>query len=93
MAQTLSIEEEIRSALKDALPRMQTDGGGISLLEVRSNGDVYLRMEGTCTFCPSREISARCLVENLKVKLPDLGPIIILGDHSEQIFPDFIPNN
>lgn len=69
--------EYIESALDELLPAMVADGGGAKLLSVES-GVATLGLLGTCTFCPSRQLSAEALARGLQERVPELTEIKIL---------------
>jgi Fe-S cluster biogenesis protein NfuA len=68
--------ESIESALHELLPAMVADGGGAKLLSV-DGGTAIVGLVGTCTFCPSRQLSADALARGLQERVPDLTEITI----------------
>ena len=61
--------EAVQNALKNVLPRMITDGGGIEVVQIEGS-IITLRFLGTCNACPSREISARVIIKNIIAEFP-----------------------
>jgi len=69
--------ESIKSALDELLPAMVADGGGAKLLSVEG-GIATVGLVGTCTFCPSRQLSANALARGLQARVPELTEIKII---------------
>ncbi len=73
----LSLEDQINAAMRELLPAMQVDGGGAEEVSMK-DGRLVLRLIGTCTCCPSRELSAKSLAEGLSRRVPTLREVRIL---------------
>jgi Fe-S cluster biogenesis protein NfuA len=58
-----SIKERIEQALDHCRPYLKADGGNIQLVNIKENGIVELRYEGTCTICPLSPLTLRAGIE------------------------------
>ena len=57
-------------------PALQGDGGDIALLRIEQN-DVYVRLVGSCSSCPSSVMTMKMGVEALlREELPGFGNLI-----------------
>jgi Fe-S cluster biogenesis protein NfuA len=57
-------------------PALQGDGGDIALIRIERN-DVYVRLVGSCSSCPSSVMTMKLGVEALlKEELPGFGSLI-----------------
>lgn len=57
-------------------PALQGDGGDITLLRIEAN-DVYVRLVGSCSTCPSSILTMKMGVESLlREELPGFGSLI-----------------
>ena len=70
----VDFEARVLRAMATLLPAMVADGGGAEVVSV-TQGEVSIRLIGSCLFCPSRPMSAEALKRNLRRLLPDLGMI------------------
>ena len=81
LSQPASVADGFDAAIMEALdalrPAMETDGGGVELVEI--NGDqVVLRLIGSCIFCPSRALSASALQRRLSERVPQISSVLVL---------------
>lgn len=61
---------QVEQVLESLRPAMAADGGNVELMGI-SDGYVRLRLTGTCTMCPSAELTLRRGIEPaLKQELP-----------------------
>ncbi len=69
--------ETVQELLDDLVrPALQADGGDISLLKVEEN-DVYVKLVGACTSCPSSVMTLRMGVERLlQDEFPEMGELV-----------------
>jgi Fe-S cluster biogenesis protein NfuA len=77
----------VARALDGLLPAMAVDGGGARILSADASG-VVIELIGSCTFCPSRGMSAEALERGLRARLPTLGHVRIFtkaGGHEETV--------
>lgn len=58
----LSVEERVLGALDDVRPYLESHGGNVQLLEV-GEGTVRLRMQGSCSGCPSSAVTLKLAIE------------------------------
>jgi Fe-S cluster biogenesis protein NfuA len=57
-------------------PALQGDGGDITLIKVENN-DVYVKLVGSCSTCPSSIMTMKLGVEALlKEEFPGMGQLI-----------------
>jgi hypothetical protein len=56
------VEERVRTALEEVGPYLGTHGGGVELLGV-ADGVARLRLEGSCSGCPSSTVTLRTAIE------------------------------
>jgi Fe-S cluster biogenesis protein NfuA len=63
-------------ALVELLPAMVADGGGVEVIRVNEDS-VWVRLIGTCLFCPSRKKSALALEAGLRKKVPQLRSVFV----------------
>ena len=67
--------EEVETALEDIRPALRADGGDVSLIRVEGN-DVYVRLVGACSTCPSATMTLLYGVTRvLQDNLPELGEV------------------
>ena len=70
------LKDNIILALAEILPPMEADGGGLELLSVE-NSSATLKLIGTCSYCPSRKLSADALTAELLERVPNLDKVHI----------------
>ena len=57
--------EQVQELFEDMVrPALQSDGGDIDLLKVEDN-DVYVRLTGACSTCPSSTVTMKMGIERL----------------------------
>lgn len=61
------VEERVREALSGVAPYLLSHGGGVELVEVRE-GIARLRLEGSCSGCPSSRVTLKLAVEDAVMK-------------------------
>lgn len=68
----------VAGALESVRPYLATHGGNVELVEVRDDGRVVLRLEGSCDGCPSSQLTLRHTIEEAVVAAaPDIRSIEI----------------
>ena len=69
--------EEIQALLDEMVrPALQGDGGDITLIKVEGN-DIYVRLVGSCSTCPSSIATMKMGVEALfREEFPNMGQLI-----------------
>lgn len=69
------VEERVRGALEGVLPYLQSHGGHVELLGVEE-GVVQLRLEGSCSGCPSSAMTLKLAIEEAIFKAaPDVEEV------------------
>lgn len=60
---TTSLSVLADDALRAVRPAMRADGGDVEVVGVADNGQVSVRMCGTCVACPSKELTLKHGIE------------------------------
>jgi Fe-S cluster biogenesis protein NfuA/nitrite reductase/ring-hydroxylating ferredoxin subunit len=69
------VEERVRRALDEVRPYLESHGGDVELLAV-DDGVVRLRMEGSCSGCPSSTVTLKLAIEEaIRKAAPDVEEI------------------
>jgi Fe-S cluster biogenesis protein NfuA len=69
------LERRVRTALAEVRPYLESHGGNVELLGIEE-GVVRLRMQGSCSGCPSSTITLKLAIEEAIHKAaPDVGEI------------------
>jgi Fe-S cluster biogenesis protein NfuA/nitrite reductase/ring-hydroxylating ferredoxin subunit len=69
------LEERVREALAEVRPYLESHGGDVELLGIEA-GVVRLRMEGSCSGCPSSRVTLKLAIEEAILKsAPDVEAI------------------
>jgi Fe-S cluster biogenesis protein NfuA len=69
------VEERVRGALEGVLPYLRSHGGHVELLGVEE-GVVQLRLEGSCSGCPSSAMTLKLAIEEAIFKAaPDVEEV------------------
>jgi Fe-S cluster biogenesis protein NfuA len=64
------IDEQIR-------PRLQMDGGGIDLIEIKDDNTVVVKLTGACGGCPFSQMTLKAGVEAaLKQAFPEIKEVV-----------------
>ena len=77
--------ENVQEVLDDDVrPALQMDGGDIELVKVE-NENIYVRLVGACSTCPSSVMTMRMGVENLlREEFPSLNELVEVTDESQE---------
>ncbi len=68
-----AVTERVAKVIAMLRPMVQADGGDLELLEVRSDGEVRVRLHGACIGCPSAAMTLSMGIErNLKEQIPEV---------------------
>ncbi len=68
----VALEDRVRGALEEVRPYLETHGGNVELLDVH-DGVARLRMEGSCSGCPSSAMTLKLAIETAILKAaPDV---------------------
>jgi Fe-S cluster biogenesis protein NfuA len=74
------VQERVRGALRGVLPYLESHGGNVQLLGVEQ-GVVHLRLEGSCSGCPSSSMTLKLAIEDAIFKAaPDVEEVRAEGD-------------
>jgi Fe-S cluster biogenesis protein NfuA len=77
----LDLEARVGLALDKVRPYLASHGGSVSLLRVTPDGQVHLRMDGSCHGCPSSAATLKSTIEEaILEKAPDVTAIRVEGD-------------
>jgi Fe-S cluster biogenesis protein NfuA len=69
------VQERVRGALEGVLPYLESHGGSVELLGV-DEGIVHLRLEGSCSGCPSSAMTLKLAIEEAIFKAaPDVDEV------------------
>ncbi len=69
------VEERVSGALEGVLPYLESHGGNVQLLGVE-DGIVHLRLEGSCSGCPSSSMTLKLAIEDAIFKAaPDVEEV------------------
>lgn len=69
--------DNVQDVLDDMVrPALQSDGGDITLLKIENN-DIYVKLVGACSSCPSAIMTMKMGVERLlNEEFPEMGDLI-----------------
>jgi Fe-S cluster biogenesis protein NfuA/nitrite reductase/ring-hydroxylating ferredoxin subunit len=81
------LEERLTGALDEVRPYLESHGGNVELLGVE-DGTVRLRLEGSCSGCPSSTVTLKLAIENAIQKVaPDVEAIVAEGVETPEPAP------
>lgn len=65
------LEPQVLAVLERIRPAIQSDGGDLELIGIRSDGTVLIKLLGACVGCPSSTMTLQMGIErNLMEKVP-----------------------
>lgn len=68
---TSELEPKVTAVLEKIRPMIQSDGGDLELVGIRSDGTVLIKLLGACIGCPSSTMTLQMGIErNLIEKVP-----------------------
>ncbi len=68
---------QVKDAIHEVQAYARSHGGSIDLLGVNEEGDVRIRLSGTCRGCPMSQITVKLGIEGrLKVLVPGVRKVI-----------------
>ena len=68
---TTDLEPQVTAVLEKIRPMVQSDGGDLELVGIRSDGTVLIKLLGACIGCPSSTMTLQMGIErNLVEKVP-----------------------
>jgi Fe-S cluster biogenesis protein NfuA/nitrite reductase/ring-hydroxylating ferredoxin subunit len=83
----VAVEERVRGALEGVLPYLESHGGNVQLVGVE-DGVVRLRLEGSCSGCPSSSMTLKLAIEDAIFKAaPDVEEVRAEGAVSATASP------
>ncbi len=83
----IPLEQRVRAALEQVRPYLESHGGNVELLEVDPPA-VRLRLQGSCSGCPSSTMTLRLAIENaIRKEAPEIDEVVADGAVSEQQNP------
>jgi Fe-S cluster biogenesis protein NfuA/nitrite reductase/ring-hydroxylating ferredoxin subunit len=75
----IPLEQRLAGALDEVRPYLESHGGNVELLGVE-HGTVRLRLEGSCSGCPSSAVTLKLAIENAIQRVaPDVAEIVAEG--------------
>jgi Fe-S cluster biogenesis protein NfuA/nitrite reductase/ring-hydroxylating ferredoxin subunit len=84
------VEERVQGALEGVLPYLESHGGDVQLIGVH-DGIVHLRLEGSCSGCPSSSMTLKLAIEDAILKAaPDVEEVRAEGAVSPQTPPGLL---
>jgi Fe-S cluster biogenesis protein NfuA/nitrite reductase/ring-hydroxylating ferredoxin subunit len=73
------LEQRVQDALEEVRPYMESHKGGVELVSI-SDGVVRLRLEGSCSGCPSSTMTLKLAIEDaIRKAAPDVEEIVADG--------------
>jgi Fe-S cluster biogenesis protein NfuA len=73
-------KEAVEKALDEVRPMLMSDGGNVELVDVNEDGVVLVRLQGSCSGCPSATITLRQGIERIiKEKVPGVTAVESIG--------------
>ena len=71
-----SLEQRVEAIINLIRPAVQSDGGDVELVEVRTDGTVLVRFHGACVGCPSSGMTLQVGLERqLKDHIPEVSAV------------------
>lgn len=65
------LKPQVAAVLERIRPAVQSDGGDLELIGIRSDGTVLIKLLGACVGCPSSQMTLQMGIErNLMEKVP-----------------------
>ncbi len=70
--------EEVEKVLNEKIrPRLQADGGGVDLVEIKDDNTIVVKLTGACGCCPFSLMTLKAGVEQiLRDSFPELKEVI-----------------
>lgn len=74
------LEQRVAGALQSVRPYLESHGGNVELREIRGDA-VRIRLQGTCSGCPSSTITLKLAVENaIRKAAPEIEEVLAEDD-------------
>ena len=75
----IPLEDRVRAALEQVRPYLESHGGDVEVLEIDPPA-VRLRLEGSCSGCPSSTMTLKLAIENaIRKEAPEIEDIVAEG--------------
>ncbi|HEX3869779.1 MAG TPA: NifU family protein [Pirellulales bacterium] len=91
----LDLQSRVREGLETVMPLLKSHGGSVNLLNVTPEGEVYLRLEGSCHGCASSRVTLESSIESaIYAAAPDVAGIHVEGlvdEPSPALSGGFVP--
>lgn len=72
--------DTVNEVLQEIRPALQGDGGDISLVEVKEDGEVLVELQGNCQGCPMSVMTLKQGVERyLMGRIPEITAVNAVG--------------
>ena len=76
----MATREEVEKALDEVRPMLMSDGGNVELIDINDEGVVLVKLQGSCSGCPSATITLRQGIERIvKEKVPSVTAVESIG--------------
>jgi len=76
----MATKEEVEKALDEVRPMLMSDGGNVELIDVNDEGVVLVKLQGSCSGCPSATITLRQGIERIVMeKVPSVTAVESIG--------------
>ncbi|MEM9347861.1 MAG: NifU family protein [Planctomycetota bacterium] len=70
------LEPQVTAVLEKIRPMIQSDGGDVEMVGIRSDGTVLIKLLGACVGCPSSQMTLQMGIErNLIEKVPGVTAV------------------
>lgn len=76
----MATREEVEKALDEVRPMLMSDGGNVELIDVNDQGVVLVKLQGSCSGCPSATITLKQGIEKIVMdKVPGVTAVESIG--------------
>ena len=70
------MRKDVEKALAEVRPLLESEGGGIDLVDITDDGVVKVRLTGGCCGCPMSRITLKHGIEaHLKIRVPSVKSV------------------
>jgi len=71
------LEDQVKAALENVRPNLQTDGGDVEFVSMADDGTVSVKLTGRCGGCPHSQMTIKNVIENyLKQEVPQVSSVV-----------------
>lgn len=86
------VERRVRAALEQVRPYLESHGGNVELLDVDPPA-VRLRLQGSCSGCPSSTMTLKLAIENaIQKSAPEVEEVVAIEDTAEPLIQIELPS-